>query len=257
MIKEISVKLKLNAKTIKHYWLIGYSGTTNDIIDINVSDLTKGSHVKITAICDRCKSEVVIPYKSYLKNIKKYNFYSCIKCCDEKKVISNIKKFGTERATQNKDILKKIENTNIKKYGSRYYILTDDFLNNEDIIRKRKNTRLKMGYDIPDEKLNDWEIYKKIVRNETTKHKKDLMLLWEGYDYYDNEYIKDNLTSFKPRTSNYPTIDHKISIKYGFDNNIDPIVISEFNNLCITKGKHNCSKRNFCKEEYINKINKL
>jgi len=32
---------------------------------------------------------------------------------------------------------------------------------------------------------------------------------------------------------NYPTIDHKLSIFYGFINKIDPYIIADINNLCI------------------------
>ena len=243
MIKETNVSINLNAKTIKHYWLIGYTGTTNDVINVKISDLTKGSHVKITAICDRCGKEKKISYKDYLINCKKYNLYTCPKCSDEKKILTNIKKFGTDRAIKNKEIKEQVENTNIKKYGSKYYILTTEFINDKNINDKRKQTRIKNGSDISDDNLSEWSKYKKIVRNSTEKKKKILISQWNGYDYYDNEYIKDNLIKNKPRTPNYPTIDHKISIKYGFDNNIEPNILCELDNLCITKLKNNCSKR--------------
>ena len=38
-------------------------------------------------------------------------------------------------------------------------------------------------------------------------------------------------------------IDHKISIFHGFINNIDPILISDISNLCITKRYINSSKQ--------------
>jgi hypothetical protein len=36
MIKEKIVKLKLNSKTINHYWKIGYIGKVNETIDVKV-----------------------------------------------------------------------------------------------------------------------------------------------------------------------------------------------------------------------------
>ena len=65
---------------------------------------------------------------------------------------------------------------------------------------------------------------------------------WDGYDYYDGEYIKGNF-SHSPLSSLYPTIDHKISTYFGFINNIEPEEISSLENLCITKKKINSQKR--------------
>ncbi len=40
----------------------------------------------------------------------------------------------------------------------------------------------------------------------------------------------------------YPTIDHKISVHYGFINNINPEEISSLENLCLTKRRINSKK---------------
>ena len=61
--------------------------------------------------------------------------------------------------------------------------------------------------------------YRNEVKNLTKKAKKELLENWNGYDFYDNEYIKDNF-NLDPTHKNYPTIDHKISVHYGFNNNI-------------------------------------
>lgn len=71
----------------------------------------------------------------------------------------------------------------------------------------------------PDELTSDLCLYKRRVKNETYKWKKIIFEKWNGYDYYDNEYIKNNL-SLKSTDRLYPTIDHKDSILYGFLNNI-------------------------------------
>jgi hypothetical protein len=116
---------------------------------------------------------------------------------------------------------------------------------------KAKNTRIENGTQIPDELINEWDLYKRKVRNETNKHKKLLFNEWDGYDFYDNEYIKDNLENFKPRNSNYPSIDHKISVSYGFLNNISEKTIGSIENLCITKTKINCSKRELNYNDFV------
>jgi hypothetical protein len=76
---------------------------------------------------------------------------------------------------------------------------------------------------------------------------------WNGNDYYDGEYIKENYKIYKSNNENYPNIDHKISIVYGFLNDISIEDISSINNLCFTKRKHNMSKRTLTEEQYKNK----
>ena len=94
------------------------------------------------------------------------------------------------------------------------------------------------------------------MNRETNKNKKHLFEKWNGFDYYDNEYIKNNF-KYEPRSSNYPTIDHKTSIRYGYDNNINITNISSINNLCITKKKINSSKYTKTEQEYKNILNQI
>lgn len=74
----------------------------------------------------------------------------------------------------------------------------------------------------------------------------------DGIDYYDGEYIKDNF-KYESRSPNYPTIDHKISIRYGYDNNISVDEISNLDNLCVTKKKINTSKYTKTETEFKSK----
>jgi len=90
--------------------------------------------------------------------------------------------------------------------------------------------------------------YRNEVKNLTKKAKKELLENWNGYDFYDNEYIKDNF-NLDPTHKNYPTIDHKISVHYGFNNNIPSKEISKLDNLCFTKRTLNSIKNKKCYEE--------
>lgn len=76
----------------------------------------------------------------------------------------------------------------------------------------------------------------------TNKVREELFNSWDGYDYYDNEYILENI-KLKSSSSSYPTIDHKISCYYGFINNIEPEIICSLDNLCITKRSINSMKK--------------
>jgi hypothetical protein len=61
-----------------------------------------------------------------------------------------------------------------------------------------------------------------------------LLESWDGYDFYDGEYIKNNF-QLHYFDNKYPTIDHKISIYDGFISGISPVEISNIKNLCFTK----------------------
>lgn len=100
------------------------------------------------------------------------------------------------------------------------------------------NTLRLKGMNISDDNFHK---YKRKVYNLTKKHKLELLENWNGYDFYDNEFIKDNL-KLQYYHKNYPTIDHKISIFEGYKNNISEEKLSKISNLCITKRCINSSK---------------
>jgi len=141
-------------------------------------------------------------------------------------------------------IRKKIKNTCVEKYG------VENVSQVKEIYYKILETKKMNGIIIKDELLTDWEIYKKKVRNFTNKSKKELYEKWDGYDYYDNEFIKGYLSNTST-SKLYPTIDHKISTFYGFSNNIPVEEIADISNLCITKRSINSSKNLLIEEHFI------
>lgn len=89
-------------------------------------------------------------------NLKKYGVSCTLELKDVKKKsrITCLKKYGTEYATQNKEIYAKIIQTNLNKYGVKSTSQVDSF------IQKRKLTCLKKyGYD---NAVKNKEIQKKI-----------------------------------------------------------------------------------------------
>ena len=91
------------------------------------------------------------------------------------------------------------------------------------------------------EDKTEYEKFRLIVYRLTKHNKKELLEKWNSLDYYDGEYIKDNF-NLEYYDINYPTIDHKISIFYGYENNMKPEEISNIGNLCFTKRCINSSK---------------
>ena len=139
-----------------------------------------------------------------------------------------------------------IKKTNLEKYG---YI---NAAQNKEVKNKIKKGRVRNKSWISDDLKSQFDIYKNNVDNRTKLIKSKLIEEWDGNDYYDGEYIKDNF-ELDHIHKNYPTIDHKISIYYGFNNNIPFEEISDLDNLCITKKHLNSKKNRLTEKEFHEK----
>jgi hypothetical protein len=159
---------------------------------------------------------------------------------------TNLDKYGHEHVLSINSIKEKAKKTNSDKYGYEYFAQTEEWK------IKTKETRIKNGYQIPVELKSDFSLYRLRVDKETKKIKDKLFENWDGLDFYDGEYIKDNIQLYPNSHKLHPTIDHKISVYYGFNNNIPVDQIFDINNLCITKRSINSKKGGLTYEMYIN-----
>lgn len=213
--------------------------------------------------------------KAFKTNEIRYGSYSPMKNCDVLKLVKSTKEFRYGNKNYNNiDKIKefwsnvdfdylsnfsdKVKNTKLDKYGDENY-------NNPIKMIKTKldryglyyvnpeksyDTKVKTGIIKTGDVLKDWELYKNSVKNVTRKNKKKLYEDWNGYDYYDGELIKGYL-SYSHIHRFYPTMDHKISVFYGFKNSIDPNFIGSIDNLCITKRFINSTKSKMTEEDFL------
>ena len=265
--EKVDVKI-INHNRI-HYNNLGYNIKCGDIITVPVNHLSKGSHIKINVCCDKCSKKNNIKYQHYIKITKDYktNYYCQLCVKSEKTKYTNLKKYGSENVSSSNIIKKRKEKTNVKNWGVKNVFQDQEIKNksketllekygvefpnhSETILLKSKKTRINNGNQIPDDLLTDYDIYKKKVLKISKRYYKNVFKEWNGYDYYDGEYIMENLY-LNPNNKLYPTIDHKLPIHYGFINNITIEKISNMQNLCVTKKSLNSSKQNRTDEEYI------
>jgi hypothetical protein len=268
MIISKYVDIIVNNKSVKYYKLLGYNIKGGDKINIPIEHLQKNSAVKVNVECSNCHSIQNITYQKYNFNIDRGGKYYCKHCNNitlkktfnkkynvnnplQLEVIKNkIRKtvnerYGTDWISKLEFVKEKTKDTFIKKYGG--HPLKNKNILNKILITKIKNKSIRC-YD-----LNKFKDYKKRVINLTIKNRKRIFENWDGLDYYDNEYIKDNINlSFTDKL--YPVVDHKISIIYGFKHNIDYNIISNIDNLCITKNYLNRLKGSKTEEEFKNKF---
>lgn len=158
---------------------------------------------------------------------------------------SLIEKYGVDNPMKSKRIQEKAKLTMVEKYNVEYP------MRNDNIKKKTEQTRIDRGLQSKPSDLTEFQKYRNKISNLTNKNKQQLFDKWNGYDYYDNSYIKENF-NLHFTSKEYPTIDHKISILYGFLNKISPKEISSIENLCVTKRSINSKKGSKCYQEFIN-----
>jgi len=240
MIIDKEIKIRLNSHNIKYYRNLGYNKNPLDYIIIPIEHLSRGSNYKLNVKCDICGSEKLLIYNKYLKNVENGGYYSCSNKCSVLKYENHcINKYGVKNTFQLEEVKDRSKKTKIIRYNDENY--NNVKKNQETCISKygfksysqTKDHFIKMNYILDDE-LDDWNLYKRKSRRLFNKIKKNIISNWNGYDYYDGEYIKDNL-NLKYTDKNYPTIDHVISVYDGFKNNIPVEEINSESNLVVTK----------------------
>ena len=276
MIITKKVEIILNSANMKHFHNLGYNELKrNEKLIVPIEDLTKSSHAIIKVKCDICGHEKDLMYRFYSKNFNNQGFYCCSEKCSrikanttsvdkygaenyrntEKMEKTCLEKYGYDNPSQVEKFKEKRKNTMIERHGVEYYVLSKDFSEKSEITsiknygtthpmmsdemkEIKKEYFIKNGFNIT---TDEFELYKNIVYRLTKKNKKKLLELWNGLDYYDNEYIKDNF-NLSGSHRNYPTVDHKISIFEGFKNKIEAEEIAKIENLCFTKRYINSRK---------------
>jgi hypothetical protein len=115
--------------------------------------------------------------------------------------------------------------------------------NSPEAIEKRRKTWEATGrlFNLADNK--DWKKYWKKCDQLTRLIRKKLLVDWNGYDYYDGEYIKPYL-ELSVHHKNYPTLDHKYPRSKAFQDGLMPYEITTKENLVWTKRTNNSKKGN-------------
>jgi hypothetical protein len=137
MILTNKVNIRINNINIKHYKNHFDNISLNNIINVPVCLLTKGSHAIIKIKCDKCGIERNIQYNQYYRFSKGLNKYFCKKCVKEITKKTMLDKYGCEYPLQNKKIKDKFIETNKLKYGHEYP------MQNKNIQEKQQKTNKK------------------------------------------------------------------------------------------------------------------
>jgi endogenous inhibitor of DNA gyrase (YacG/DUF329 family) len=112
------------------------------------------------------------------------------------------------------------------------------FRDNEKAWKKGLITRKENGNIIENP---TWKQYWKRCDWLTSKARKIMVDDWDGYDYIDGEYIKDNL-KLHYSDKNYPTLDHVKPRSQCFKEGLSPYEATTPENLKWTKRINNSKK---------------
>lgn len=273
MIKNEYLEIDISYRNITHYRKLGYNPVLNEKLKIKTVDLSSSSHVRIDVICEICKKENNLQYHKYIVNRKRHGFYGCKSCSRQKAALTSLELYGVDNYSKTEEFVKRIEETNLKKYGYKTNLLSPNYQNQiknilmekygsenfYQINRSKKNSKkrfspldleniLNQSLELSESKYcdsnisNEYLLYRNECRRITNSYLDELFDDWNGLDFYDGESISENF-NLPHNDKKYPTVDHKISIYYGFNNGISPSEIGHISNLVITKRSINSSKR--------------
>lgn len=146
---------------------------------------------------------------------------------------SFIQRYGEEEGKKRYEKFKEKQKENSLEMWKR-----EEYRENHKIAMKLAQPKIRKTMEekimwIPLEKKKEWELYCMEVSKITTSQKLDTL---KHFEKWGNRRLDEN--AFE--------LDHKISKKYGFDNNIPPEIIGDIDNLQFIHWKDNSTKGTNC-----------
>ena len=202
---------------------------------------------KYKRICSNCNVDFISnsPYKKYcskgckLEKLKsRYTFRQCGQCSSDVRVYPN----GHNKNAKNVFCSNKCQGDWVKENQSEERAQRAahmrEFRDNEEAWKKGLETRKKNGNIITN---HNWKQYWKKCDYLTRKIRKQMLENWDGVDYIDGEYIKENLNLHYTH-KNYPTLDHVTPRSKCFKQGLSPDEATQPSNLGWTKRINNSKK---------------
>ena len=208
MLKDRKINVNITNRNRNYYNKLGYSIESNNLL-VKIEDLPKNSHLVVEVICDKCKKEYQLTYAKYNQNISHYGFFTCKKCSNEKKKITNLNKFGVDNYAKKinyGDEVKKIKEekygdsnynnknkyteTMMNRYGVKYFLESKNFKNKyrkkrdfnykKNLIKKLKDRGVididnNSNYLMMCEKGHLFKIDSMTLKNRTRKNKETIL----------------------------------------------------------------------------------
>ena len=224
-----TVKVRVSKNMCKYYKEKGYEfEKCGDIIEVDVFDLTKGSHEMVKIICEVCGKETKMCYKEFIKNRKNGISVSCgSKYCRHKKSEDTCtKRYGVKNVMQLEEVKDKIKDTNLERYGFECALL------NEEIQNKARDTCMER-YGVK-HSVQSQEIQNKARKTWQKNYGK----------YITSPFQLKNVKEKSKRT---------LQENYG-ENITNPMQVEEIKNKVLNSFQFNCTGPSSRAQRYINHI---
>ena len=153
MLLTKTVTVKLNSRNIQHYENLGHkmprqldNKERNRIprgseIEVQVKDLSKGSHVLVKVKCDYCDTIKEVPYKEYLRDHDEEFGDCCTKHRYIKAQNTMIQSYGTHISYEIPGVIDKVKETNLQKYGTEWQMQSS-------IVQQKSRESFKEKYGV-------------------------------------------------------------------------------------------------------------
>ena len=212
MITDSEISIKINNGNISWFKKKYDYIKLNDILVIKPTDLSLGSKFKINVECDFCNKPNNISYRDYIKNIKKHDMYTCIKCCTRKIKLTSLEKYGVEHYAKTNEYMDNMIKNNLIKYDTEYFVSTDEF-REKSIV-----TNLEKYGETSYTKTDDY-----LIKSKETSMQRYGVDNYAKIDEYKEKIINTTLERYG--VTNYTKTDEYLIksketsfLKYGVDN---------------------------------------
>ena len=145
---------------------------------------------------------------------------------------TNLDRYGVEHAASNPDVYAKTVKARKENNSYKYHAA----MNGDAANKKRKETRIKKGYDIDPSLLSEFARYEQEVDRLTA----------QTYKKYKHIINPDNLKRGRTKSTKVWQLDHKFSKVEGFKKNIPAAIIAHCENLQMLTMRENISKGSQC-----------
>ena len=204
---------------------------------------------KYKRTCGSCSVDFISnsPYKKYcsrdckLEKLKsKYTFRQCGQCGSDVRVYPNGYNKDSKHVFCNNKCQGNWVSENESEERAQRASHMREFRDNEEAWKKGLETRKENGNIITE---HSWKQYWKKCDYLTRKLRKQMIQDWDGYDYIDGEYIRENLDLHYSH-KRYPTLDHVVPRSECFKQGLTPEEATQPSNLKWTTRINNSKKHN-------------
>lgn len=246
MLLTQSISIKIDKKNLMFYRRFSKSINIGDILTIDISKLSKNSHVLVSVSCDYCGLIFNKKYFKYINQLEIQNMCCCdnIICKNKKRRENNTIKYGVAYTLQLKEVRDNIIKTNFEKYG------VDNYAKTDDCKQKTKKTNLEKygvtSYTKTDEykektKKSNFEKYgvEFVLQDKQIKEKlKKTNMQRYGVEHYtktDEFREKSRKTNFEKYGFEFPSQSEEVKdrtkqtnlVRYGVESVLQSDIVKE------------------------------